>query len=144
MPSYKIGEAAEKADVHKETLRYYERRGLIPEPERRRSGYRIFTDEHIERIRFIKRAQELGFTLKEIEDLLTLRVDENTTCADVRDRADTKLAEVKEKIAELQQIKNALQHLTTLCQGEGPTSECPILDAMKGSSVAIHDTTRIS
>ncbi|HKJ68889.1 MAG TPA: MerR family transcriptional regulator [bacterium] len=142
MPTYKIGEAAEKADVHKETLRYYERRGLIPEPERRRSGYRIFTDEHIERIRFIKRAQELGFTLKEIEDLLTLRVDETTTCADVRARAETKLTDIEDKIAELQQIKRALQQLTNLCQGEGPTSECPILDAMKGSSYANNDDMR--
>lgn len=133
MVTYKIGEAAKKAGVHKETLRYYERRGLIPEPDRRRSGYRIFTDEHVQRIKFIKRAQELGFTLSEIEDLLTLRVDHHTTCADVRQRAERKLTDVEEKIAELQKIRDALQHLTDLCQGEGPTSECPILDAMQRS-----------
>ena len=87
----------------------------------------------MERIRFIKRAQELGFTLSEVEDLLTLRVDEHTTCADVRRRATAKLTDVQEKITELQQIRTALQHLTEICQGEGPTSECPILDAMEGS-----------
>ncbi len=133
MSPYKIGEAAEKAGVHKETIRYYERRALIPEPARRRSGYRIFTDEHVQRIKFIKRAQELGFTLSEIEDLLTLRVDDHTTCADVRQRAEKKLADVEEKITELQRIRDALQHLTDLCQGEGPTSECPILDAIEGT-----------
>jgi len=133
MSPYKTGEAAAKAGVHKETIRYYERRNLIPEPARRRSGYRIFTDEHIDRINFIKRAQELGFTLSEIEDLLTLRVDGYTTCADVRQRAETKLWDVEEKITELQRIREALQHLTDLCQGEGPTSQCPILDAMEGS-----------
>lgn len=131
MVTFKTGEVAEKTGVNKETVRYYERRGLIPEPERRRSGYRIFTEEHVKRIRFIKRAQDLGFTLSGVEDLLSLRVDEHTTCADVRNRALAKKEDVDQKIAELQRIRRGLQHLTELCQGDGPTSECPILEAME-------------
>ena len=74
--TYKIGEVARRADVNKETVRYYEKRKLIPEPDRRRSGYRIFTQRHIDQIKFIKRGQQLGFTLTEIKELLELRLDE--------------------------------------------------------------------
>ncbi len=82
--TYKIGEVARRANVNKETVRYYEKRELIPKPDRCRSGYRIFTQRHIDQIRFIKRAQELGFTLSEIKELLELRMDENTTCAEIK------------------------------------------------------------
>ncbi|MGK7369236.1 MAG: MerR family transcriptional regulator, partial [Candidatus Halalkalibacterium sp. M3_1C_030] len=99
--TYKIGEVASRAGVNKETVRYYEKRELIPEPDRRRSGYRIFTKRHIEQIKFIKRAQELGFTLSEIKELLSLRLDGNTSCEQVRKKAESKREEVKEKIKDL-------------------------------------------
>ncbi len=84
----------------------------------------------VARLRFIRRAKELGFSLKEIKELLALRVDPNTTCAEVRKRAEDKIADVEAKIEALQKIKKALATLTKTCSGRGPTSECPILDAL--------------
>ena len=88
--TYKIGEVTRRVNVNKETVRYYEKRGLIPKPDRRRSGYRIFTQRHIDQIKFIKRSQKLGFTLKEIKELLDLRMDEDTTCSEIRSEAQRK------------------------------------------------------
>ena len=128
--TYKIGEVASRAHVNKETVRYYEKRGLIPKPDRRRSGYRIFTKRHIEQIRFIKRAQELGFTLSEIKELLELRMDENTTCSEIKDEAQRKYQDVVDKIEDLQRIKTTLLDLIDSCTGSGPKGDCPILDAL--------------
>lgn len=132
--TFKIGEVASRADVNKETVRYYEKRGLIPEPDRRRSGYRIFTRRHIDQIKFIKRAQELGFTLSEIKELLELRMDENTTCSEIKSEAEEKYRDVVEKIEDLQRIKETLVDLIDSCSGEGPKGECPILEALEGES----------
>lgn len=132
--TFKIGEVARRADVNKETVRYYEKRGLIPEPDRRRSGYRIFTRRHIDQIKFIKRAQELGFTLSEIKELLELRMDENTTCSEIKSEAQEKYRDVVEKIEDLQRIKETLVDLIDSCSGEGPKGECPILEALEGES----------
>jgi MerR family mercuric resistance operon transcriptional regulator len=129
-----IGELAERAGVPVQTIRYYERRGLIEEPPRRSGGFREFSPDYVDRICFIKRAQELGFTLSEIEDLLALRVDPGTTCAEIKAEAQEKLKGVEEKIEDLQQIHSALTRLIDRCHGQGPTSECPILDAMKEGS----------
>jgi len=127
------GEVAEKAEVNPETLRYYERKALIPKPSRSDGGFRLYDDSYVERLRFIKRAKELGFTLAEIKDLLDLRVDDEATCQDVKARAEDKLGEVEEKIRSLQQIRDALARLAETCEEtEGPTSDCPILDAMEG------------
>ncbi len=126
----RIGNLAQHAGVNIETIRYYERRGLIPEPPRRRSGYREYTRDSLDRIRFIRRAQEVGFTLNEILELLSLRVDPETTCADIRKRAEAKIIEVEGKIRALGKMKKALNTLKTACQGRGPSSECPILDAL--------------
>src|SRR5690625_6900488 len=98
---YKIGKAAELAGVNKETIRYYERRNLIPEPERMDSGYRLFSRRHVDQIRFIKRAQELGFTLSEIDDLLYLKMDEDTTCSEIIMEAEQKYKEDIKKIEEI-------------------------------------------
>lgn len=130
MESITIGTLAKKSNVKKETVRYYERRGLIPEPKRTESGYRQYSDDTVLRIRFIKRAQELGFSLKEISELLSLRVDKHTTCGDFKNIAEVKISEVEEKIRSLNQIKKALTKLVALCSGEGPTSECPIVEAL--------------
>ena len=86
------------ANVNLATIRYYERRGLIPEPPRRPSGYRVYSEASVARIQFIKSAQDLGFSLKEIKELLALRVDPNTTCADVKRQGEAKLAQIAEKI----------------------------------------------
>jgi MerR family mercuric resistance operon transcriptional regulator len=124
-------EVAERADVNPETVRYYEERGLIPDPPRSASGYRLYDESYVRRLRFIGRAKELGFTLKEIRSLLKLRAGPDATCQDVRAQAEEKVADVEEKIADLRRIRSALASLMETCAGgEGPTSECPILDAM--------------
>jgi MerR family mercuric resistance operon transcriptional regulator len=132
--TFKIGEVARRADVNKETVRYYEKRNLIPEPDRRRSGYRIFTQRHIDQIRFIKRAQELGFTLKEIKELLELRLNETTTCSTIKKEAQEKYQDVVSKMEDLQRIKETLTDLIDSCSGDGPAGECPILEALEGES----------
>lgn len=125
-----IGQLAKKAQVNIETIRYYERRGLLPEPPRRESGYRQYSPKDVAYLQFIKRAQDLGFSLKEISDLLTLRVNPERTCADVKKRAEDKIADIEEKIRTLARMKAALAKLAASCRGRGPTSECPILEAM--------------
>jgi len=127
MNSLKTGELAKQAEVNVETLRFYERKGLLPEPPRRTSGYREYPPETVERIRFIQRAKELGFTLKEIKGLLELRVDPDTTCSEVREQAAEKIADVKQKISDLKKIERALNKLMNSCRGSGPVNGCPIL-----------------
>jgi MerR family copper efflux transcriptional regulator len=124
------GQLAKKAHVNVETIRYYERRGLMPEPHRSESGYRHYSQDSIARIQFIKRAKELGFSLKEVSELLYLRVDPNTTCADVKRMAEVKIADIKEKIHALERIKEALTKLRAACKGRGPAGKCPILEAL--------------
>ena len=132
--TFKIGEVATRAKVNKETVRYYEKRELIPEPDRRYSGYRIFTQRHIDQIKFIKRAQELGFTLSEIKELLELRMDEDTTCSEIRTEAQDKFQDVVEKIKDLKRIKETLVELIDSCSGSGPKGDCPILGALEGEN----------
>ena len=125
-----IGQVARSAGVGVETVRFYERQGLLEEPARKESGYRQYDEDVVARLRFIRRSKELGFSLKEIKQLLALRVDTSTTCAEVRSRAAAKIADIQQKIVALQRIKKALVKLTSVCRGRGPTSECPILDAL--------------
>lgn len=133
-----IGQLARKAQVHVETVRYYERRGLLPKPPRRRSGYRQYSPEEAARIQFIKRAQELGFTLNEVAELLALRVNPDSTCADVKAQAEAKMVDISAKIHTLQRMKRVLAKLTAACDGGAPTGECPILEALdtKGMNYA--------
>lgn len=125
-----IGELAKRGAVNLETIRYYERQGLLPKPPRSSSGYRLFPLDSVRRVRFIKRAQELGFSLKEIKELLALRVTPGTTSADVRKRAQAKVANIEEKVQTLRAMKKALVQLTATCCGDGPASECPILEGL--------------
>ena len=127
----RIGAAAEQAGVNVQTLRYYERRGLLPRPPRRTSGYREFPDEAVRVVRFVKRAQDLGFTLDEIEELLRLRSDQRRDRARVRSVATTRVRDIDRKIAELQAMRQALSHLVHCCE-EGSTLECPIIEALDG------------
>lgn len=129
-PTMTIGQVAREAGVGVETIRFYERKGLIPEPPRRLSGYRQFPRDTVNHLRFIKRAKALGFTLKEIRELLSLRVAPGTTCRQVKVRADAKLTDIESKIADLQRMKRALKKLVASCASEGPIDSCPILRAM--------------
>jgi MerR family mercuric resistance operon transcriptional regulator len=125
-----IGQVARQAGVGVETVRFYERQGLLEEPSRRASGYRQYPTDVVARLRFIKRAKEVGFSLKEIKELLALRVDPATTCAEIKRQAEAKIADIEKRIASLTRMKKALGKLAAVCQGHGPTSECPILDAL--------------
>ena len=132
--SLRIGDLARLAGVNSQTLRYYERRKLLPKPKRTEAGYRLYDDDAVRRIRFIKKAQVLGFSLEEILDLLTLRADPDTPCIEVRDRATTKIDEVADKIRELQRIKRALTNVAAQCTGRGPVSDCPILEVLESGA----------
>lgn len=125
-----IGELAFRAGVNVQTVRYYERRGLLREPKRTSSGYRHYPAESLERLQFIKRAQELGFTLEEIGELLDLRVEDPASCSVVAERTRSKLADVRRKIRELQRMETALKDLGSACLTRTPTAECPILESL--------------
>ncbi len=131
MEGLTTGQLAKKTDVNIETIRYYERKGLIPKPHRRDSGYRQYSAEMITRIMFIKHAKTLGFSLKEIKDLLSLKHDPKTPCSEVRKRAESKIEDINGKIRTLQKMKKALSKLTKSCTGSGPAKECPILEVVK-------------
>jgi len=129
-----IGQLAKACGVGVETIRFYERQGLLTDPRKRGVGYRDYPDEAVRRVRFVKQAQALGFTLKEIADLLDLRVSPETTCADVRAKARARVLDVQDKIATLRTFEAALQRLVSQCSGTGPVSDCPILDAIDADS----------
>lgn len=126
-----IGELARRAGVNVQTVRYYERRGLLPAPHRTAAGYREYADDTCDRLRFIRRAQELGFTLVEIQELLVLRRDPRTTAGAVKARAEAKIADLDRRIGDLERIRHALHHLAGRCHGgRGPVGDCPLLDAL--------------
>ena len=132
METLTISQLANLAGVNVETVRYYERRGLIPEPPRCQSGYRQYTPDYAARIRFIKRAQDLGFSLNEIADLLAFRIETESACGEVKRQAELKIADIKSKISTLQNMQQALEDLVVVCDEKGSTGECPILDALEG------------
>ena len=125
-----IGRLARKAGVNLETVRYYERRGLLPRPPRSASGYRLFPAEAAQRLKFIRRAQELGFSLGEIRELLSLRMSATARRTDVRKRAEAKIAYIDAKIRSLDSMKRTLRKLTNSCEGCGPIAACPILESL--------------
>jgi DNA-binding transcriptional MerR regulator/copper chaperone CopZ len=129
--SMTIAHAAQAAGVGVETIRFYERRGLIARPRKpANGGFRQYDAETVARIRFVRQAQELGFSLREIEDLLSLRADPQADCAEVRAQAITKRDEVEQKIVQLQRIRAALETLVASCPGSGALRACTILDAI--------------
>ncbi len=129
--SYRISEAAEAAGVNVQTLRYYERRGILDSPARTSSGYRQYGQGAVDRVRFIKRAQDLGFTLEEIGELLDLRVEHAAACEAVEERARRKLEDVERKRKQLERMREALAGLIEACERRRPTEECPILEALE-------------
>ena len=125
-----IGKIAKRAGISVETIRFYERKGLLQEPQRKESGYRQYREEDIRKLVFIQHAKNLGFSLNEIGDLLSLQADNESTSRAVKDLAEHKLQDIEEKIKMLQRMRRTLKHLVDKCPGKGPTSECPILDAL--------------
>ena len=130
MKGLKVGEVARRASVNLQTVHYYEREGLVPRPPRTASNYRMYTKDAVRRVRFIKRAQELGFTLKEIKELLSLRATPRARCADVYKRAEVKIQDIDGKVRTLRAMRKALSSLMSECVGRSPVSECPILGAL--------------
>lgn len=125
-----IGKLASRAGVGVETVRFYERQGLLAEPDRRASGYRLYDEGVVARLRFIRRAKELGFTLKEIAELLALRHDPAATRSDVRGKVRAKAEDIEAKVRDLLRIKGVLLGLEETCHGDGPADDCPILRAI--------------
>lgn len=128
---FTVGEVAGRCGVSTDTVRYYEKRGLVPEPPRfESSGYRAYPTETVERVRFIQQAQELGFTLAEIEELLALRADDEASCEQVRAVARTKIEQVRTQIAELERIVRGLEDLAEICPGDIPADRCPLIEVL--------------
>jgi MerR family transcriptional regulator, copper efflux regulator len=130
MSALHISHVARRAGVGVDTVRYYEREGLIPEPPRRPSGYRLYPPETVDRLRFIRRAKELGFSLAEITELLSLSADRHSDMRGVKRKAEEKLGQVEQKIKELQRVRRGLKTLIAACPGHGELECCPIVAAL--------------
>lgn len=131
MDTLTIGKVAREAGVGVETIRFYEREGLLESPDRRPSGYRQYGGEAIHRLCFIKQAQRLGFTLREIKELLALKLDPGATRKQVKDRAVAKIVDIDQRIADLKRMKRALVPLIQACDGRGSLEGCPIIAAIE-------------
>jgi len=126
-----ISHLAEAVGVNVETIRYYERRGLIKQPTKPLTGWRRYDDAALRTVRFIKRAQQLGFSLDQIEDLMKLTASNSErTCARVRSKARAKLDEIDSKVRDLKAMREVLAELANTCPGSGPAQSCPILEAI--------------
>ena len=130
METLTIGQLARKARVNLETIRFYERRGLLDKPPRNESGHRQYSEEAVRRTEFIKRSKNLGFSLKEILEILSLRVEPGRTCADIKTRAEAKIADIEQRIADLNQMREALSKLADQCSVRGQIGICPIIEAL--------------
>ena len=136
MEKMTTSEVAERADVNIHTVRYYEKRGLLPEPPRTSAGYRQYDPEHVSHIRFIKRAQDLGFTLEEIGELLELRAEPGAG-SDVRAKTAEKVREIDAKISDLQRIRAKLVELGEACEHHGSPEDCLVLHALEEPAEAL-------
>lgn len=131
---YTIGKVAVLADVSADTLRYYEKEGLIAPASKTAAGYRLYNDDSLRHIRFIKHAQHCGFTLSDIQELLTLKHTESACCEDVRSLAIEKKLRIEHKLKALRVMSRALDDLIQSCEGgEQATDACPILGALESS-----------
>ncbi len=130
MAELRIGQLASRAGVGVETIRFYERSGLIEDPPRSESGYRRYSEEAVHHVRFIRRVSRLGFSLDEVREILDLRLEATGSLGDVRRKVEAKIRAMDARIADLQRIREALASLAGRCTGEGPVSDCPILEAL--------------
>jgi len=130
MTTLSIGQLAKATNVGIEAIRFYEKRGLVPPPERSPSGYRRFPQHTVDRLRFIRRAKHLGFTLEEISELLNLHDDPKSDRANVKSMTETKLVHIERKLADLERMREVLSSLSAECSGHGPVSGCPIIEAL--------------
>lgn len=121
------GQLAKRLGLNAEAIRYYEKEGLLPEPQRSESGYRLYDEETVKKLSFIKKAQALGFSLVEIQELLSLKENPDADRQDVRARVQNKLQELNEKMQNLESIRETLVHLLGSCSGFGEAKACPIL-----------------
>jgi len=135
----RIGELAQHAGVSTQTLRYYERRGLLDQKQRTQSGYREYNLNAVRQVRFIRRAQDLGFTLEEIGDLLALWPDSVKSCAAVERRASATLARIEQKISDLRRMRDALSQYVVACQHRESLQECPLLGDLGVGDVSAND-----
>ena len=126
-----IGQVAKQTGVTVETVRFYEKQGLIAAPRRTDAGYRQYPLETVKRVQFVQRAKEVGFTLKDIGELLALRQTPGTSCADIKLHATHKMKEVDQKIHDLKRIRDALGRMLLKCSGSGDLNECPILEELE-------------
>lgn len=125
-----IGQLADRSGVNLETIRYYERTGLLPPPPRSAAGYRLYRPDHLQRLVFLRRSRQLGFSIKEVQDLLSLAGQPNRVCKDVTRLAARHLTSVTEKITELQRLQGALEKLVCACPGKARIADCGILEAL--------------
>lgn len=133
MTTMTVGKLAKTTGINIETVRFYEREGLMPKPERTAGGHRLFDDSDIQRLRFIQHAKDVGFTLKEIHDLLFLRDSEIATCEDVCEMAKRKVAEIERKIEMLTEMRDHLAELTEICPGDQRSTDCcSIIKGLEG------------
>ena len=135
----KIGELASRCDVNIDTVRYYERQGLLPPAQRSASGYRSYGSDDVARLQFVRRAKELGFTLDEIRELLRLNEAVGADRAEVRALAERRLEDVESRLRELERIRAVLAELVTRCSGHGSVAGCPIIDAVVGDAARSHE-----
>ena len=126
---FSIGTLSDLTGVTTETIRYYERKGLIPHPPRTPSGHRSYSSEHLKRLTFVRRSRQLGFSLQEIRGLLDTVYGGSYTCDEIRARTITHVRDVQQRIAELRRMEAALMEISAQCAG-GPTQQCPIIDAL--------------
>lgn len=134
MKSMKIGEVARLSGVAIETIRFYEREGLLLKPERRPSGYRQYDESTVQRLEYIRRAKELGFTLAEIRDLLELSFAVHSNCDHIRHRAEAKITDIDSKIRNLQQMKHSLGRIVLRCQAGASADDCPLVHKTRKQS----------
>lgn len=128
--SMKIGELATASGLSVDTIRFYEKQGLLPSPKRSASNYRLYSSDAPRRLVFIRKARDLGFTLQEIGQLLELSEDRQAGAGDVKERAQAKLQDLDRRIADMQAMRESLQRLVSACSGRGDTDHCPILAAL--------------
>jgi MerR family copper efflux transcriptional regulator len=129
-----IGRLAKEAGVNIDTIRYYERHGLLPLAARRASGYREYADDDVARLSFIRRAKELGFSLTDIGELLSLSRDRRSDMRGVKRKAEERLADVERKIEKLKRVRRGLKTLIDACPGHGELATCPIVAALSADS----------